>query len=313
MNYKDKVNLLNNFPDIELSYEKRLHNKVQNIDCYLTIPYGSKYFAWFYNYKNKNTLILLKINKKNNNIISIEKKIACFKSNLCIGKGTILYGTIFQYNDVQYFNIEDLLYYKNKNTEELNNLDKFHLEYELLKNDIKQVIYKKNNIIFGLPNISTQYNDIYKNINKIPYKIYSIQHRFLTKNINIFYNERVDQIIEKFAIFKVEATIQPDIYHLTCYDKEKCLIKFRTSHISSYKNSVFLNSIFRNIKENINIDYIEESDDEEEFQNIAPDKYVKNIVIKMKCKFLPKFNSWEPISRSNENISTTSYILMQEK
>ena len=35
-----------------------------------------------------------------------------------------------------------------------------------------------------------------------------------------------------------------------------------------------MNNIFRNIKENTNLDALEESDDEEEFENISLDKYV---------------------------------------
>ena len=35
-----------------------------------------------------------------------------------------------------------------------------------------------------------------------------------------------------------------------------------------------MNSLFRNIKENKNIDYIEESEDESDFENTSEDKYV---------------------------------------
>ena len=37
-----------------------------------------------------------------------------------------------------------------------------------------------------------------------------------------------------------------------------------------------MNSIFRNIKENRNLDLLEESDDEDEFENINLDKYLLN-------------------------------------
>tara|TARA_B100000674_G_C37846206_1_gene917747 strand:- start:249 stop:1187 length:939 start_codon:yes stop_codon:yes gene_type:complete len=312
MNLKEKYQLLNKFPDIELSYEKKLHKKVQNIDCYITIPYGAKYFAWFCLYKNKPSLIILKIDRKNNKIISIEKKICCFKSNLCIGVGTIFYGTIFIKDDVQFFNIEDIFYYKNKDLKKKCNLEKFQIEYLILKNEIKQIIYQKNDIIFGLPIISENYNEIFKKINDIPYRLFSIQHRFLKKNINIFYNESVLQKLNIFAIFRVEATIKPDIYKLYCYKNEK-LFYYGLSHISSFKNSVFLNSLFRNIKENRNLDFLEESDDDEEFENIALDKYIKNIHFNMKCKYIKKFKSWEPIMRSDENISKYKFIISMEK
>ena len=313
MNFKEKKQLLYNFPEIELSYEKRLHNKVQNIDCYITIPYGLKYFAWFYNFKNQNILTILKIDKKNKSISSIERKICCFDSKLCIGYGTIFYGTIFNYNNINFFNIKNINNYKNKCLKDLCNLEKFKLEYKILKYEIKQIIYKKNNIIFGLPIISENYKSISEQINNIPYKLYSIQHRFLKKQINIFYNESVQQNIEKFAIFQVNATIQPDIYKLICYNYNNELIEHGLTYISSYKNSVKLNSLFRNIKENDNLDLLEESDDEYEFENISMDKYVKNISINMKCLYNHKFKLWEPLLRSNENPSIISFILSQEK
>jgi len=312
MNQKDKQQILNNFPQIELSYEKKLHKKVQNINCYLTIPYGPKYFAWFHTFKNKPSLIILKINKRNNGITNIQRKLCCFKSNLCIGVGTIFYGTIFNHKDINFFNIEDIFYYKNQCLKNVCNLEKFKIEQSILENEIKQVIYKKNDIMFGLPIISENYNDIHKKINDLPYKIFSIQHRFLKKNINIFYNQPIFQLIDKYAFFQIKATIQPDIYELYCY-KNNEIIFYGLSHISSYKNSVLLNNLFRNIKENRNLDNLEESDDDEEFENIDLNKFIKNIIITMKCTYKNKFKSWEPFVRTNENISNHSFILSQEK
>ena len=57
-----------------------------------------------------------------------------------------------------------------------------------------------------------------------------------------------------------------------------------------------MNSLFRNIRENKNLDYIEESDDDEDFQNMNIDKYV-NIekVLLMECVFNNKFKRWTPV------------------
>ena len=57
-----------------------------------------------------------------------------------------------------------------------------------------------------------------------------------------------------------------------------------------------MNNLFRNIKENANIDYIEESEDEEEFENTAEDKYVDLIkTYNIECVFNIKFKKWVPI------------------
>ena len=55
------------------------------------------------------------------------------------------------------------------------------------------------------------------------------------------------------------------------------LVKFEyfdTAFIPDYKTSVFMNKLFRIIKENDNLDKLEESDDEEEFENTKTDKFV---------------------------------------
>ena len=57
-----------------------------------------------------------------------------------------------------------------------------------------------------------------------------------------------------------------------------------------------MNSLFRHIKENSNIDFIEESDDEVEFQDVRDDKYVNTLLrIAMNCVFHTKFRRWVPI------------------
>ena len=63
--YRSQKEILKNFPNIELSYEKKLHKKVQT-DIYLTIPKGKKYFAWFKYFNGKNICFLLEINRRLN-------------------------------------------------------------------------------------------------------------------------------------------------------------------------------------------------------------------------------------------------------
>ena len=85
------------------------------------------------------------------------------------------------------------------------------------------------------------------------------------------------------------------IYRLFAYGKNNTLVYINTAFIPDYKTSVFMNSIFRNIKENKNLDYIEESDDEEDFQNINEDKYVDlHKKVQMECVFHYKFKRWVP-------------------
>ena len=114
LNYREQEKFLEIFPNIELSYEKRIHKKIHSTDFCLTIPKGLKYFAWFRRFKGENICCFLQLFKKRR-ISEIFIKRCCFHGNLCIGKGTILYGTIFYSNKKQLFNIEDIFFFKNSN------------------------------------------------------------------------------------------------------------------------------------------------------------------------------------------------------
>jgi hypothetical protein len=62
-----------------------------------------------------------------------------------------------------------------------------------------------------------------------------------------------------------------------------------------------LDIVFRKIRENKNLDYIEESDDEEDFQNSAEDKYVDlEKRVNMRCIFHRKFKKWTPLSPTDK-------------
>ena len=56
----------------------------------------------------------------------------------------------------------------------------------------------------------------------------------------------------------------------------------------------------RNIKENQNLDALEESDDEDEFEDERPDRFVDlNKEYNMICKYNYKFKKWYPVSLAN--------------
>jgi hypothetical protein len=101
-----------------------------------------------------------------------------------------------------------------------------------------------------------------------------------------------------YKVFFIKPDLQNDIYYLyqistTNFD----VISKEIAHRPDYKTSVLMNTLFRNIKENSNLDSLEESDEEEEFENIQIDKFVDlNKIIKMRCIFNYKFKKWVPVS-----------------
>jgi hypothetical protein len=100
--------------------------------------------------------------------------------------------------------------------------------------------------------------------------------------------------------FYVRADIQNDIYYVLHALDEPISQNTMIAHIPNYKTSVMMNSIFRNIKENQNLDALEESDDEDEIAETNNPKKCSSLVdlskcVKMECTFNARFKRWHPV------------------
>ena len=117
-------------------------------------------------------------------------------------------------------------------------------------------------------------------------------------------------------VFKIKPDIQNDIYHLHYYDNNNTNNIFDVAYIPDYKTSVMMNKLFRNIKENYNLDALEESDDEEEFENDRPDKFVfLDKTYNMVCVWNSKFKKWAPsrLAQKGDKIITKSELAYYER
>jgi hypothetical protein len=220
--------------------------------------------------------------------------------------GTIFYGTLFQYKKVNCFCIEDLYYYRGKNYVGTSYSDKLELLSNILKKEIGQNVLGNNFTIFGLPLLNTDFNLLLKEIESLPYEVSQIKSRFFDKAsskkiVTMSYfkpkSRTMDQVdgIRK-AVFKVTPDLEPDIYNLFVY-KNGAEEFHDYAFIPDFKTSVMMNKLFRNIKENANLDALEESDDEAEFEDAREDKYVYlDRSFKMNCEYNSKFKRWTPIS-----------------
>ena len=291
LNHEDKMSIMDRFPEIELSYDKILHKKVY-ADYYLAIPKGKKVLIWFTYYKNEDICLVLELDK-NNNISNIYPVAYCFKKELSFN--TILYGTIVNLNNSTFFTCEDILFYKNKNCQKRQYKQKLEIILDMFENEIKNTNLFNKNFIITLPIIKNNYIDCFNASQFLSYEVYGI----LARCYNLFEPEGIVKInnnnIE--AVFKVNADIKQDIYNLHCLNNERKEIFYNIAMIPDYKTSVFMNDLFRTIKENKNLDLLEESDDEEEFENVNEDKFVNlNKNIMMKCVYISKFRKWKPVS-----------------
>lgn len=319
--------VLQKFPKFELSYENITHKKVHNANVILAIPEGKRFFTWFTSYNHENICFSLEIDD-NNKIKNIKKLNTSFMDCLL---GTIFYGTMFKYNDISCFSIEDIYYYKGQNYIHTPYSNKLQLLKAIFTNEISQSLLNNRFTVFGMPLIYSDFNLLLTDIQNLPYKISQLKFRFFEKNNSRkimtmnYYNqtkntEQIDKKIvqrdrdtyqkdtyqnqrdknKKTAIFKIMAGTEPDIYNLfiTKNGNEEY---YDIAIIPDYKTSVMMNSLFRNIKENINLDAIEESDDETDFEDGREDKYTYlDRSFNIKCEFNYKFKRWIPISLADK-------------
>jgi len=314
LSQEEKQNILEEFPQIKLSYETITHKKVYKYNLLLAVPDGKKCFAWFTSYKDKMSCFILELDSKNRKQIKNIKIVnACFSKSLCYG--TIFYGTLFYHLNNPFFCIEDIFLYKGEDISRHSLVTKINKICDILKKDIKQISYNNSFLVFGLPVISKSINELKINLDTIKYKLSCIKY-INTDNTQIIlsfeeYNKDISESVIQPAnnqikisknqerpifnkltkIFEIKPDIQNDIYHL--YSNNEYI---GVACIPDYKTSVMMNKLFRNIKENNDLDALEESDDEEEFENPNLDKFVNlDKSYKMLCCLNTKFKKWVPI------------------
>ena len=284
---ESKQQLLRRFPDVKLSYDRFLHKKV-SADMYFIIPKGPKAFLWITHLHHKNVALILMLGKRGA-IRQIDRVILGFNDRL--SHGTLLYGTVFSHEGRSCFCFEDLHQLEGRCTEELPLEDKL-----LLMNTFFQLTKgsRHSQTTIGVPVIEKSYMDAVQKISDLPYTVYGIQACTLRGRDGPIGTYIIKAPQRCKALFRVRATPEADIYELFCRSgSTECL--YGMAMIPTYKKSVEMNGHFRTIKENINLDLLEESDDEEEFENVSPNKFVnleKTVI--MECIYMPKFRKWCP-------------------
>lgn len=303
-------------PSFELSYEIISHKKVSDVyDLAIAIPQGKKKIAWFTFTQHENVCFFFDINKERKLCNCTESR-THFDRSLALG--TLLYGTMMDdaASGKQHFIVEDIFHFKGISMSSMKPIEKMAFLEQTM-------IMTHHTMGFRLPYMwANKDSEIPTDLEaKVKYKITYIQYRSTKEvkpyvNIGINRKRELDQAPTPSSvasapafrmdfskpqynyntIFQVKADLQFDIYHLYAYGKGSAPVYYHLAYVPNYKSSVFLNGLFRKIRENKNLDYIEESDDEDDFQNTSVDKYVDlQKMVLMECVFHRKFKKWVPI------------------
>ena len=315
--FNDFKYIINRFPInnlMNINSNCNLTNLANDLDYYILKPKGRRGYLWFTYYKKEMLCILIFLNNRNLDDISNEfyKYDIIYDNTLCYNN-VLLSGTYFyKYSNISsclhhYYVMDNVLnynYYTNILTNKAIN-ELFGVKTNLCKKVLQNISNTKFNINLGI--ILNNYDNIFKFIYKLNYDIYCVSCYNNNKYLgNFVLNIQSSNLYtHNYGYnFKVTATLSADIYNLYILEDNKEIF-YDYALIDSYKTSVFMNNLFRKIKENKNLDLLEESDSEEEFENIDLAKFVnlkKSCIIE--CFYNKKFKKWIP-----KNLAKNNYII----
>jgi hypothetical protein len=270
---------------------------------YILKPKGKRAYLWFTYFEKKQLCILIFMNNKQINHPSndfYEYPIK-FKDDICYNNILLLGYYLTNYinkSKQHHFVIENVFNYNIYNYILEKNDYNYNYNYkiELFKKILPQLCSNSNYIV-NLPIILNDSDNLFKLINKFDYNIYSAsaysENKYLGNYI-FSYNNNNNSNSKIVATFKITACINQDLYYLTIMNNDIEEV-YDLALIDSYKTSIFMNKLFRKIKENDNLDLLEESDDEEEFENVNINRFVhldKQYLIE--CVYNNKFKKWVP-------------------
>ena len=271
---------------------------------YGTILYGTLFYSFD------------KLTRKNTQCFSIEdiyqyKGKDCSRSNYM--SKLQIFKTIFELSELSQFVIFDS--YTVFGLPLMYNCDKMNeINVETIKHTVCYKIssfkyrYINNRKIFKQPNPHLKHIESSK-MAELPMKMAEPPTKMAEPSMKMAEQPKLSQINSRnmvnsnnhinrtqgkvYKIFTVKPDIQNDIYSL-CSPLGNFI---EYACIPDYKTSIMMNKLFRNIKENTCLDYLEESDDEDEFENSNIDKFVYlDKTYKMNCEYNYKFKKWIPVS-----------------
>jgi hypothetical protein len=316
VNSQQLTNLSNRLPKLELSYETVVHKKVSTIyDICVSIPTGKRQFAWF-TYDEDGDVCYLMDLTRDGKIGRIAQVSTDKDSSNQFAFGTILYGTLCDVEGLSFFIADDIYYYKGIYMKPLTFGEKMGYLADVIENmDSTTVMFKMacmetitaidaENQTLKLESAYVSHHLQYRASSQImPYLNHTVKPRSFAPAPAVepkIYIPRNDldfgaPAYKSETVFRVMADVQSDIYLLYAYN-ETAFEFVDIAYIGSRKESAFMNSLFRNIRENLNVDYGEESEDEDMFQNTSVDKYVDlKLEYRMICSFHHKFKKWVPV------------------
>ena len=266
-------------------YDRALQNET-NGDCYMIVPKGIRMYLWFTHLDGVPVCLALVLNRDRS--ISRGHLVNCIYDK-CLSLGTIASGIMLQKQNRLVFCIQYVELWLNRNTqrgfEEQIAVQKALLDKTVSMSSIPA-------LMLSIPDMVINKELIKNSIDSAKFQVHGV--RVINREANrIIGTYQCVQTSEKKVRLLVKPEIAEDTYTLYSDQYEG------TAIIPSYSKSVEMNKQFRNIKENQNLDALEESDDEEEFEDVSEDRFLKHKNgLCMSLEWNERHNGWVPLEVS---------------
>ncbi len=288
-----------NLPAFELSYGLDRHSKVAP-DAFMLAPKGQRVIVAFISRPDGDSCYVCQLNR-HQRICSYTRVLACFSRELCAG--TLLYGVRAGSGDRVV--VEDVLHWMGKPVTRDSLVRKAALFEDLFNRHLGKPPSSRY-LQMGLPVWEESMVSARDALPKIGYECrgilaFSTRARGM-RPLSVSPPHRPTAshdgvgLIDK-AVLVARAREEQDTYSLFAQDASSSLVEIGHAAVHSLATSVFMNSLFRKIKENANLDLLEESDSDDEFECVDADKFVDlEKEVALNCAFEARFGAWVPVS-----------------
>ena len=292
-------------PPFELSYGLDRHRKVEP-NVFVIAPRGKRVLVYFTSSGDGDACYVYGV-KQRNAVSGGRRVLACFSHILC--SGTLIYGMEVPCgSDGTRIVCEDLLWFQGRRVDRESIQNKIPMWSALFSRELGTPPSSRY-LELGLPVWTESKSDAMQVAHKSSYPTRGVlgyvshargMHPVQLLNVTSRNNTPTER--DGALVMEVKAHIEPDTYSLFCQDDRGSRVCIGKAVVSSIETSVMLNRIFRNIRENDNLDLLEESEDDEEFEDIREDRFVDlDRCVRMICRRHERLNAWQPIGKADEN------------
>ena len=294
--------LVSELPSFSLDNPTRVATRVFGYDCCYAIPKGRTCLGWWRDTDCGPACHLLWLDKERGGITSAERRLSSF--DYTVAAGTIVSGIVMQVKSRTFFCITDIHQYGGRMLTDYNWNTRYSCLSALLSR-LNPRNYSEQFVTFGIPVSTKTYKELSSKIKELPYDIADI--RYTAKGwgpgkIRSFSKPK-PSVEERTHVFTVIPHIKQDVYELRCQSSS---LNIRYAAVQTFTESIALNRLFRRIRENDDIDLAEMSEDEADFENINPRKFVQSRPgVRMECVYVKRLRKWRPlkVTRDPESIN----------